>query len=84
MKTLMDTLIEAGYPRDQMFHHESDLYVFALWKGLYTWPIILKWYKDNGLSIDDFVLRRFKDLITGKSMYDCAWQYTPWWKERRN
>lgn len=27
-KTLMETLIDAGYPREEMYHHYSDLYIF--------------------------------------------------------
>ena len=27
--TLMERLLAAGYPRDQMFSHESDLYIFV-------------------------------------------------------
>ena len=27
-KTLMETLIDAGYPREEMYHHCSDLYIF--------------------------------------------------------
>ena len=26
--TLMEKLEAAGYPREEMYHHESDLYVF--------------------------------------------------------
>ena len=29
MMTLMERLLAAGYPRDQMFSHESDLYIFV-------------------------------------------------------
>lgn len=28
-KTLMETLIDAGYPREEMYHHCSDLYFFG-------------------------------------------------------
>ena len=27
-KTLMETLIDAGYPCEEMYHHCSDLYIF--------------------------------------------------------
>ena len=26
--TLLERLLDAGYPKDQVFHHCSDLYVF--------------------------------------------------------
>ena len=37
-KTLMETLIDAGYPREEMYHHCSDLYIFGRQKqhGLST------------------------------------------------
>lgn len=28
-KTLIDMLVEAGYPKEDIHHHESDLYVFV-------------------------------------------------------
>ena len=28
-KTLMELLLEAGYPREEVFNHCSDLYVFV-------------------------------------------------------
>ena len=29
MTELQKRLIEAGYPKTEMFHHETDLYVYA-------------------------------------------------------
>ena len=28
-KSLMERLLDAGYPAEEMYHHESDLYIFA-------------------------------------------------------
>lgn len=74
-KPLMQMLLEAGYPRDQMFHHYSDLYVFAT-------PLVDKvideWRKDNGFHVDlfkSFLFNSFIDNITGRPMYDVAFQY---------
>lgn len=74
-KPLMQMLLEAGYPRDQMFHHYSDLYVFAT---PLTWRVISEWRKDNGFHIDlfdSFLFNSFIDNITGRRMYDIAFQY---------
>lgn len=70
-KPLMQMLLEAGYPRDQMFHHYSDLYVFAT---SLTNRIIDKWCEDNGYHRHLFC-SKFKDNITGMPMYDVAFQY---------
>ena len=70
-KPLMQMLLEAGYPRDQMFHHYSDLYVFVTEK---TRQIINKWLRQENLNGSLFV-STFTDQITGRLMYDIAFQY---------
>ena len=70
-KPLMQMLLEAGYPRHQMFHHYSDLYVFATEK---TRRIINKWLRQENLNGSLFV-STFTDQITGRLMYDIAFQY---------
>lgn len=70
-KTLMQRLIDAGYPRDQMDHHSSDLYVFVT---PITTKVIEEWCAENGYS-KDWHCPKFKDQITGRQMYDCAFQY---------
>lgn len=81
-ETLMEALEKAGYPREEMFNHCSDLYVYAT---PLTKRVITKWYKENGYTMD-FFTEIFKDQITGRPMYDCAFQYDPYWEEvaRRN
>lgn len=71
---LMEKLVEAGYPREEMYHHCSDLYVFAT---PLTQRVINEWFKEQGYARDLFV-STFKDQITGKTMYDVAFQYAPW------
>ena len=80
--TLIETLILAGYPEDQIFHHESDLYIFVWWHGKNFADVVRKWYRENGLSTSEFMIGHFKDQITGKPMLDCAFQYTPYWEKR--
>lgn len=74
-KTLMEALEDAGYPREQMYNHCSDLYVFIT---PITMRVVDKWFKDEGLNKSLFV-NTFCDQITGKGMYDIAFQYTPYW-----
>lgn len=77
-KQLMRLLLEAGYPKEEMFNHCSDLYVYAT---PLTKQVITKWCKENGYKMDLFV-KKFKDQITGRPMYDIAFQYAPYWNKR--
>lgn len=76
-KTLMETLIDAGYPREEMYHHCSDLYIF--WTPT-TIQIVDRWYKERGLNRALFV-KQFKDQITGRLMLACVFQYDVYWDE---
>ena len=75
-KTLMEALEKAGYPQEQMFNHCSDLYVFMT---PLTQKVIHEWFKQEGLNESLFVTK-FIDQITGKMMYDIAFQYTPYFE----
>lgn len=75
---LMEVLEKAGYPRDQVFNHESDLYIFVT---PLTRHIVRKWCEDNGYAKDLF-MKTFPDQITGKPMYDIPFQYTPYWEHK--
>lgn len=77
-KTLMEALEDAGYPREQMFNHCSDLYVFIT---PITRRVVDKWFKDERLNKSLFV-KTFSDQITGRPMYDIAFQYTPYWEKK--
>lgn len=79
-RTLMETLVDAGYPADKFDHHESDLYVYAYINSLFTREIIVKWFRDCGYNPALFI-QYFEDQVTGKGMWDVAFQYTPWWVE---
>lgn len=76
-RTLMEVLEDAGYPQEQMFHHNSDLYVYIT---PLTKEVVGKWFDENGICKEAF-LSSFADQITGKRMYDIAFQYTPFWSE---
>lgn len=70
-KTLLERLLEAGYPKAEVHHHVSDLYIFVT---PLTTKIVKEWCADNQFNMDWFC-PKFVDQITGKMMYDCAFQY---------
>ena len=83
-KPLIEMLIEAGYPKEDIFHHESDLYVYVT---PLTRRVIEKWCKANGwktplVKEGNFLINIFTDNITGQKMYDIAFQYIPFWEEK--
>lgn len=71
-KSLMLRLLIAGYPKDQMFHHESDLYVYVT---PLSREVIMEWCKENGYR-REWHCPVFTDQITGKPMFDCAFSYS--------
>lgn len=70
-KTLIEALLEAGYPKEEIYHHYSDLYIYVTPT---TTAVVDSWFAENKLHKHLFV-SRFKDLITGRLMYDIAFQY---------
>lgn len=77
-KTLIEMLIEAGYPKEQIHHHGIDLYIEVT---PLTTKVLEDWCKQNGwderlVKGDSFVFSTFIDSITGKKTYDVAFQYT--------
>ena len=77
--TLVEKLVEAGYPKSEMFGHESDLYVF---KTPLTTRIIYEWIKENGYHYDLFV-SVFTDQVSGKKMFDIAFQNDDFWNVKK-
>lgn len=77
-KSLMQRLLDAGYPLEEMDHHESNLYVYVT---PLTTRIVEDWCKENGYD-RTWHCPIFKDNITGKPMYDCVFQYDPFWEEK--
>ena len=76
--TLMEKLLEAGYPRDEMYHHCSDLYVYLT---PLTMKVINEWFKEEKLNKENFV-STFTDQVSGRPMYDASFQYTPYWADK--
>lgn len=85
-KSLMQMLIEAGYPEKDIYHHESDLYVYVT---PLTTQVLEEWCRVNGWNVQlvkepSCIFGIFKDNITGRKMYDIAYQYEPWWTSKIN
>lgn len=71
MTELMQMLIDAGYPNAEMDHHESDLYVYVT---PLTTKVIDEWCEKHEYR-RAWMCPIFRDQITGKAMYDCAFCY---------
>lgn len=54
-----------------IFRHYSDLYVYAT---PITKKIVDEWFKEQRLNQDSYMYL-FKDNITGRPMYNIAFQY---------
>lgn len=85
-KSLMDRLVEAGYPKEQMYNHESDLYIYVT---TLTTKVLEGWCKDSGWNPELVHQNRglcstFTDNVTHKKMYDVAFLYLPWWDDKYN
>lgn len=75
-KSLKQMLLDAGYPESEMYHHYADLYVYVT---PVTTKVIDEWCGKHGYT-KDWHCPKFKDRITGKQMYDCAFQ---WYEEEK-
>lgn len=75
-ESLMERLLEAGYPPEDIAHHDSDLYIYVT---PLTTKVIKEWMKDNNYTenLNGFLIQKFRDQITGRIMYDIAFQYIP-------
>ena len=76
-KSLMERLLEAGYPPEDIDHHYSDLYVYVT---QLTTRVITEQADENGYDSnlrDGVFVQTFRDQITGRKMYDIAFQYVP-------
>ena len=83
-KSLMQMLLDAGYPKEDMHNHESDLYIYAT---PLTTKVLEEWCRVNGWNpriVKDrsFLFDVFTDNVTGRKMYDIAFQYIPFWKDK--
>ena len=76
-KSLMERLLEAGYLPEDIDHYNYDLYVYIT---PLTTRVIAEWVDENGYENnlrDGWFVQTFKDQITGRMMYDIAFQYIP-------
>ena len=70
-KSLLQRLLDAGYPKEDIYHHSSDLYIYVT---PLTTKIVEEWCNENGFR-KSWHCPTFKDQITGRRMYDCAFCY---------
>ena len=76
-KSLMEVLLEEGYPPEDIDHHDYDLYVYIT---PLTTKVITEWANDYGYNDnlrDGLFVQKFRDQITGRMMYDILFQYIP-------
>lgn len=81
-KSLMERLLEAGYPPEDIHHYYSDLYVYVT---ELTTKIITEWLNDNGYDSnlrDGVFVKTFRNQITGRKMYDVLFEYIPFWDKK--
>lgn len=76
-KDLITMLLKAGYPASDIDHHNSDLYIYCT---PLTVKVLGEWCEANGWSSDlvkreSALFSRFRDRITGRMMFDVAFQY---------
>ncbi len=75
-ETFYDRLVAEGYPVADIYHHESDMYIFVTPK---TKALVRRSLDDGVLLVRPAI---FRDQVTGRPMYDLAFQYLPWWCEK--
>ena len=68
---LMQRLLDAGYPAEEMDHHESDLYVYVT---PLTAKVIEQWCQEHEYD-RTWHCPTFYDQLSGRLMYDCVFQY---------
>lgn len=81
-KSLMERLLEAGYPPEDIHHYYSDLYVYVT---PLTTKVITEWLTNNGYDSnlrDGVFVKTFRDQITGRKMYDVLFEYIPFWDKK--
>lgn len=74
--TIMQALLDAGVKKNDMFSHQSDLYVPVT---ELTTCVIEDWQNATGKKI---LFEVFTDQISGKKMYDIPFAYDDYWKEK--
>lgn len=77
--TLYQRLLDAGYPAKEIYHHYSDMYFYKTPK---TTAVLRQWCDDHlwSRNVKNWLIQTFTDQVTGKPMYDVAFQYEPFWE----
>lgn len=75
--TFIETLLANGYPEGDIYHHGTDLYIFVT---PLTTRLVKEYCKNNNFDMG-WHFPTFTDQITGRLMYDCAFQYYDYKRE---
>lgn len=78
-KSLYEALLSSGYPKEDIFNHESDMYVYVT---PLTTRLVEEFWPDDGMR--ELFVKKFKDNVTGSHMYDVAFAYDPYWKDKKS
>ena len=58
----MRRLVDAGYPREEMDHHYTDLYVYV---NEISRPVIEQWCAEHGWRKIEIVKQKLEDIVEG-------------------
>lgn len=72
-------LLENGYPKSDMDHHESDLYVYVT---PLTTRLINEIYPDK--TTRQIFVHQFISQTDHKPMYEIVFAYLPYWQKKIN
>ena len=64
MTELMRRLVDAGYPREEMYHHYTDLYVYV---NEISRPVIEQWCAEHGWRKIEIVKQKLEDIVEGSN-----------------
>ena len=78
-KSFYETLLSSEYPRENISNHESDMYVYVT---PLTTKLVKEFWPDDGMR--ELFVKKFKDNVTGRHMYDIAFAYDPYWKDKKS
>lgn len=73
MESLMKRLINAGYPKTEMRHYCSSLFVYP---SPLVEQVLDEYCKENEVMREDFVMQ-FYDSFSGKTMLELYDKYNP-------
>lgn len=76
-KNIYLELLKYGYPKSDIDHHESDLYIYVT---PLTTRLINEIYPDE--NTQQTLVHQFISQTDHKPMYEIAFAYLPFWQEK--